>query len=51
MPDDYTLEHTWELVERLSNEAPVDILETEHGLDFKNFLGDVVYTIFIAGTE
>ena len=51
MPDDATLERTWDLVDQLSTITPVSIDETDHGLDFKNYLGDVVYTIFIAGTE
>ena len=51
MPDDFSLARTWDLVDQLSTTAPVEVDETDHGLDFKNYFGDVVYTIYIAGTE
>ena len=51
MPDDETLERTWDMVERLSETAPVTIEETSRGVEFKNYKGDVVGIIYIAGTE
>ena len=51
MPSDEQIMYTWDMVERLSIEASVDIDETEHGLDFKNYLGDVIANIPIAGSE
>lgn len=51
MTEDFALERTWDLVEQLSQEAAISVDETEHGLDFKNMFGDVVYTIYIAGTQ
>ena len=50
MHDDYALANTWDLVEQLADIAPVEIVESERGLEFKNYLGDVVGIIYVAGT-
>ena len=51
MVSDETIVRTWDMVEQLSTDAPVEVKEVERGLDFINVYGDVVYTIYIAGTE
>lgn len=51
MPDDFSLMHTWDIVEQLQSDVAGEIRETDHGLDFVNIFGDVVFTVYIAGTE
>ena len=51
MTTDEDIARTWDIVDQLADAAPVDIEETERGAEFKNYKGDTVYILPIAGSS